>query len=87
VGYETDLSCFVGLAWVIWNTRNMICIRKSFPERLIDTIYLDISFIQSWKILMQKLEKTKMEELTKAVLEYVWNFRSLESFPSDVGFI
>jgi hypothetical protein len=33
-------SDFVGLAWTIWNARNKTCIRKSFPQRPIDMIYL-----------------------------------------------
>jgi hypothetical protein len=36
---------------------------------------------------MKQLEKTKVEELVKAVLERARSFRPLESFPSDVGFI
>jgi hypothetical protein len=84
---QIGLSCFAGLAWAIRNTRNKICIKKTFPERPIDMIYFAISFIQSWKILMHKLEKTKVEELAKAVLEHARNFRPLKSFPSDVGFI
>jgi hypothetical protein len=26
VDYQTWLSCFAGLAWVIWTTRNKMCI-------------------------------------------------------------
>jgi hypothetical protein len=24
--YQTGLSCFAGLTWMIWNTRNKMCI-------------------------------------------------------------
>jgi hypothetical protein len=45
VNYQIGLSCFAGLAWAMWNTRNKICIKHSIPERPIDTIFLGVSFL------------------------------------------
>jgi hypothetical protein len=71
----------------IWTIRNMICIEKSFPEKLVDTVYLGLSFIQKWKLLMKELDISKVEDLAKTVLGYAKHFKPLESYPSDVGFI
>jgi hypothetical protein len=45
VGYQLGLSCFAGLAWTIWTTRNKICIEKTFPDKPIDMVYLGLSLL------------------------------------------
>jgi hypothetical protein len=46
VSFELGLSCFAGFAWVLWLTRNKMCISKRFPDKPFDIIYLSLSFIQ-----------------------------------------
>jgi hypothetical protein len=36
-------------------------IQKIFLDKPLDMVYLDLSFVQKWKILMKKLEKSKVE--------------------------
>jgi hypothetical protein len=85
--YQTSLSCFAGLAWAIWTTRNKIAIRKNFPDKPFDIVYLGISFIQKWKFLMKKGVKVNVEEMTKVMMQFARGFKQLESNPYDVGFI
>jgi hypothetical protein len=87
VNFQTKLSCFAGLAWPIWNTRNKICIKQVIPDKTIDTMYLGLSFIHKWRVLMKPLEKAEMEELAKSVMEYAKIFKPIPSSPSDVGFM
>jgi hypothetical protein len=46
-----------------------------------------MSFLQKWKLLMKEVAKGKVEEKTKMVGQFAWEFKPLDSNPSDVGFI
>jgi hypothetical protein len=50
-------------------------------------IHLGMSFLQKWKLLMKEVAKGKVEEKTKMVGQFAWEFKPLDSNPSDVGFI
>jgi hypothetical protein len=50
-------------------------------------MYLGLSFIHKWRVLMKPLEKAEMEELAKSVMEYAKIFKPIPSSPSDVGFM
>jgi hypothetical protein len=45
VDYQTWLSCFAGVAWAIWTTRNKMCIQKKFPDKPLDTVYVVLSYV------------------------------------------
>jgi hypothetical protein len=87
VDYQIGLSYFAGLAWAIWTTRNKMCIQKKLPNKLLGIVYLVLSYIQKWRIIMRKLEKVKVEELMKTVLQFVKEFKPWGSALSDVVFI
>jgi hypothetical protein len=44
--FETGLTCFAGLAWALWTTRNKISIQKTFPEKPIIVVYTALPYIQ-----------------------------------------
>jgi hypothetical protein len=50
-------------------------------------IFLGISFIQKWCPLMSKLEKDQVKAMMEALRTFTQNFKSLVSWPSDVGVI
>jgi hypothetical protein len=87
VNYRTSLSCFAGLAWALWMTRNKICIQNFFPNKALDTVFLEFSFRQKWTLLMGQLEKDKVTGMVKIMLKYAKEFKPLEGDPTDVGFI
>jgi hypothetical protein len=80
VSYQIGLSCFAGLAWVIWNTRNKICIKKSFPNKLIDMVYLSYRNGSNWR-------SPRWRSWGRWCWDMQKKFKPLEIFPNDVGFI
>jgi hypothetical protein len=64
-----------------------MCIQKKFPDKPLDTVYLTLSYIQKWRIIMRKPEKVKVEELMKTVLQFIKEFKPRGSAVSNVGFI
>jgi hypothetical protein len=86
VSYHIGLSCFAGIAWALWTTRNKFYIRKVFPEHPIDVVFLCLPFIQKWRLLMRKIAIEKLET-TQKVLRHTKDFKPLDSHPSHVGFI
>jgi hypothetical protein len=52
VGRQLGLACFASVAWVVWHIRNKFCIQHVFPNNYLDVVYLALSFIQKWCILM-----------------------------------
>jgi hypothetical protein len=54
VSFQTGLSYFAGMAPAIWKTRNSICMRKAFSDKLTDVIHLGMSFVHKWKILIKE---------------------------------
>jgi hypothetical protein len=87
VDFQSALACFAGFAWVIWCTRNMMCMQKKFLDKLIELIFLDVSFVQKWRILMGEQSKAKVETIIQQVMRFVGGFQPSDSHPSDVGFI
>jgi hypothetical protein len=63
VNFQTGLIGFTPFTWVICITRNKLCIQRIFPNKPTDIIFLALSFVQQWKILMQELERSKMEAM------------------------
>jgi hypothetical protein len=63
--FQTGFTCFAGLAWALWTTRNKITIQKMFPEKSIIVVYNALSYIQKWRVQMKPLEKNSAMELTK----------------------
>jgi hypothetical protein len=66
---------------------NKIYIKRLFSNKPIDTIYLGVAFLHKWRVLIKEPEKSKVEELLKALLKYAKMFRPVASCPSVVGFI
>jgi hypothetical protein len=52
VGRQLGLACFSSIAWAIWNIRNRMCIHHAFPNNSFDIVYLALSFIQKWRVVM-----------------------------------
>jgi hypothetical protein len=78
VCYQTDLFCFVGIAWTLWTTRNKISIQKVLPSRPIDIIYLGVSCLQKWRILLKEGMRNKVESLVEVLKMQAMAFRLLE---------
>jgi hypothetical protein len=87
VNYQMGLSFFACFKWAMWTVRNKIYIQKPFPERPIDVVYMCISFVQKWTLLMRPLEKGRIHHMVELVLRRAREFRPSPDAVSDVGFI
>jgi type III secretory pathway component EscR len=87
VGRQLGLACFASIAWAIWLIRNKICIQHIFPNNSLDVVYLALSFIQKWHILMKSPEKAKAESMVEKMQECVRKFRASDCVLSNVGLI
>lgn len=43
---------FAGFAWTIW-TRNKMSIEQKFPKASTDAVYLALSYLQKWSVLLK----------------------------------
>jgi hypothetical protein len=87
VCYQTSLFYFAWMAWALWTTRNKISIQRVFPNRPIDIIFLGLSCLQKWRILMTKGARDTVETLVEVLKQRAIAFKPLEGIPFDVGFI
>jgi hypothetical protein len=61
VSYQTALTCFAGVAWAIWLTRNKMCMLRVFLNNPIEIIYLCLSFVQKWQVLAGRTTRLLLE--------------------------
>jgi hypothetical protein len=60
-----------------------MCIKGVLPNKSLDVVYLALSFIQKWRVLMQSSEKTLVESMIKKMRKPGVSNVEL----SDVGYI
>jgi len=44
---------FAGFAWALWTTRNKMSIEQKFPKAPTDVVYLALSYLQKWSVLLK----------------------------------
>ena len=54
---------FAGFAWALWMTRNKMAIEKSFPKTPTDVIYLALSLMQKWSILLKEEDRRSVMQV------------------------
>jgi hypothetical protein len=69
-----------------------MCIQHAFPNNSFDVVYLALSFIQKWRILMRRSEKAMVESMVKKMQEFVGGLQLTNNLLpdgalSDVGFL
>jgi type III secretory pathway component EscR len=87
VGVQLGLACFAALAWAVWITRNNICIQHVFPNNSLHTVYLALSFIQKWCVLMRSSEGATVEAVMKKIQVFAAGFRPSSNSSSDIRFM
>jgi hypothetical protein len=85
--YQMGLTCFAGLAWPLWTTRNKTSIQKTFPENTLNVIHVALSHVQKWRLLMKPLEKDLVTRLAEQIGRRMKLFVPSSISTSDVGFI
>ena len=53
---------FAGFAWALWTTRNKMAIEKGFPKAPTDIIYVALTLMQKWSILLKEEDREKLAE-------------------------
>jgi hypothetical protein len=64
-----------------------MCIQHVFPNKSLDVVYLALSFMQKWCVLMQSSERILVESMIKKMQEKAGRFRPSNVVLSDVGFM
>ena len=59
---------FAGFAWALWITWNKMAIEKTFVKLPTDVIYVAISFLQRWSILLKEKDKERVWQVLEATL-------------------
>jgi hypothetical protein len=65
---------FAGFAWALWMTRNKMAIEKSFPKTPTDVIYLALSLMQKWSILLKEEDKRSVMQVKESLLGWLKAF-------------
>jgi len=68
------LVMFAGFAWALWTTRNKMAIEKSFPKTPTDVIYLALSLMQKWSILLKEEDKRSVMQVKESLLGWLKAF-------------
>jgi hypothetical protein len=55
---------FAGFAWAIWTTRNKMAIEQRFPKALADVIYVALSLLQTWSVLLKEVDCQRVLHVT-----------------------
>jgi type III secretory pathway component EscR len=87
VGKQLGMACFASVALAVLITRNKMCIERVFPNKSLDVVYLALSFMQKWRVLMQSSQKTLVESMIKKMQVKGRSFRPSNVELSDVGYI
>lgn len=75
---------FVGFSWVLWNTRNKMAIEHKFPKAPTNVIYLALSYLQKWVVLLKEEDRGRMEVIKWEIMEWMKLFKPNEVLISDI---
>jgi primosomal protein N' len=75
---------FAGFAWALWNTRNKMAIEKIFVKAPTDVIYMAISFMQRWSVLLKEKDRDRVAQALEAILSWMKNFKPKTTTATDV---
>jgi len=78
------VSFFEGFAWVLWTTRNKKAIEKSYPTSQTNVLYVSISLMQRWSVLLKEKDKEHATQVMLSILGWLKNFRPSAFMASDV---
>jgi CRISPR/Cas system-associated protein Cas7 (RAMP superfamily) len=75
---------FAGFTWALWTTRNKMAIEKSFVKASTDVIYVAVSLLQRWSILLKEKDKERVSQALEAILRWLKNFKPKTTTTTDV---
>jgi hypothetical protein len=75
---------FAGFAWTLWSTHNKMVIEKHFPKAPTDVIYVALSLMQKWSIMLKEGERKRFMQVKDAFMSWLKNFKTNAAMPTDV---
>jgi hypothetical protein len=65
---------FAGFAWAIWTTRNKMAIEQRFPKALADVIYVALSLLQTWSVLLNEVDRQRVLHVRDDIMNWMKSF-------------
>ena len=78
------LFIFAGFTWALWTTRNKMSIEQKFPKAPTDVVYLALSYLQKWSILLKDADRDRMEAINGEIMGWMRSFKPNEVMASDI---
>jgi hypothetical protein len=78
------LFIFAGFTWVIWNNRNKMAIEHKYPKSPTDIIYVALSYLQKWSILLKEADRQRIMQVKDEILCWMRNFKPSLVVATDV---
>jgi hypothetical protein len=78
---------FAGIAWALWTARNKMAIEKHFSKAHSDVMYVGISLLQKWSLLLKEKDKERIDHVLKTVLNWMKSFCPSRILLSDISVI
>ena len=66
---------FAGLSWALWTTRNKMAIEHKFSKSPSDIMYLALSYLQKWAVLLKEEDRERMEAVRSAIMNWMKMFK------------
>lgn len=84
----TENTCKFNVNWTLWTSRNKRMIEKKFPRNPTELLFKFNVFLQKWKVLLQGIERSKVDGWTNQVKGWLEKFMAaLRNRPSEEPFL
>jgi len=75
---------FAGFSWAPWTTRTKMAIEHKFPKSPTDVIFLALSYLQRWAVLLKEADQERMETTKGEILSWMKTFKPNDMLSSDI---
>jgi hypothetical protein len=75
---------FAGFSWALWTTRNKMAIEHKFPKSPTDVIFLALSYLQRWAVLLKEADRERLETIKGEILSWMKTFKPNDMLCSDI---
>jgi len=75
---------FAGFSWALWTTRNKMWIEHNFRKSPTDAVYLALSYLQKWAVLLKVEDRESMEAIKREIMGWMKKFKPNDLIVSDI---
>ena len=76
---------FAGFSWAIWTTGNKMAIEKRSPRAPTDVVYVALTLLQKWSIMLKEVDGERILSVKEEVLQWKKSFKPSVVELSDIG--